>query len=263
MEGKSAETSLAFRRCTLLSHWPQAPTWGQSVALKSAKTGQDHAAGSCSPKRMDGQTDRQVRQAGNVVRAKVTTEPAGWAAQQKQETGWRHHRWIGSTKLWMTGEMAGMTDASVALLSPALPPVPAWPAGTQAHNPSPPSHRPAPHRSQMPGHIFACTPHPPLRCRLGAGSASRTSPPTAPWGCCPTRDIDGDDVGLDGAGLVPLLLLHGGQGEGPGPGQLLVRAGGEAQGGVGQPSTKGSRAGDLLFGCSPARGLWGERHVTH
>lgn len=87
--------------------------------------------------------------------------------------------------------------------------------------------------------------------------------PHLAMGCCPTGDIDGDNVGLDGAGLVPLLLLLRGQGEGPGPGVLLVWAGGEAQGGVRRPSTEHSAAGGLLFGRSLARGLWGERHVSH
>lgn len=120
-----------------------------------------------------------------------------------------------------------MTHTSVALLSPIAR---TGPAGTRACSPGSSSHHPV-------------IPFP--------GS----------WPCWPTRDVDGDNVGLDGTGLVPLLLLHGGQGEGPGPGCLLVGGGGEAQGGVGWPHAQRGGTAALLVGGSPARGLQGKACV--
>lgn len=120
-----------------------------------------------------------------------------------------------------------MTHTSVVLLSPIAR---TGPAGTWACSPGSPSHHPV-------------IPFP--------GSRPR-------W---PTRDVDGDNVGLDGTGLVPLLLLHGGQGEGPGPGRLLVGGGGEAQGGVGWPHAQRGGTAALLIGGSPARGLQGKACV--
>lgn len=159
-----------------------------------------------------------------MVRAKVTTEPAGGAAWQRRETGWQRGWWVGWTKLQMAGEVAG-NDARER--GAAVPIAHMGPAGTRACSPGLPSHHP----------VF---PFP--------GSRPR-------W---PTRDVDGDNVGLDGTGLVPLLLLHRGQGEGPGPGRLLVGGGGEAQGGVGWPHAQRGGTAALLLVGSPAWGLQGK-----
>lgn len=177
-----------------------------------------------------------------MVRAQVTTDLAGSALHQGCETCQQHGQWTRYRKLEMAQEMAG--NDSMTLLSP----LPRCPPNPQKHSlqPQPP---PTTHTlPQMAAEVHLCL---------------HLVYPRRATGCCLTRDIDGDNVGLDGARLMPLLFLHGEQGEGPGPRGLLVRAGGEAQGGVRRPSTKHSAAGALLFGRSLAWGLWQERHVSH
>lgn len=192
-------------------------------------------SGGCSAARTDGWMDGWVDRR-SAVRAKVTTEPAGRAARHKQETGW----WRGSDTWscrWQE-RWQGMTHTSMPLLSPR---------GRRGHG-----HSARPPTTQHPvGSILP-------RSQL----SSVTSPPATTRGCRLTRDIDGDHVGLHRAGLVPLLLLHGGQGEGPGPGCLLVGGGGEAQGGVGWSHAQRAGTAALLLIGSPARGLRGKARIT-
>lgn len=177
---------------------------------------------------MDGQTERGESQGDN------RTGWQGSAAQTRDRLVAR----IGHTELQMAGEMAG-NDAHEHAAA-----VPTWPAGTRALGP--PSHHPASrweHPSQVPAQLRHLSPATTCGCRL-------------------TRDIDGDHVGLHRAGLVPLLLLHGGQGEGPGPGCLLVGGGGEAQGGVGWSHAQRAGTAALLLIGAPARGLRGKARIT-
>lgn len=101
--GKAGKTSFAFRRCTLLSHRPQAVSWRQSVALVPARTRQDRAAGSCSPVRMDGQTDRQVRQAGRTERGESQGDNrTGWLGSMAETRDW--------TAAWPVDQTHKVTD---------------------------------------------------------------------------------------------------------------------------------------------------------
>lgn len=119
MGGKGGTTALAFGGCSAAGPRPGA----QPHACK------DQAVGAAALRGWtDRRTDRRDRQAQSVARAEVTTERAAWAAQPTPETSWQHDQWIRC----MTLRWLRMTDASTALLPPALSPAPAWPAGTQA-----------------------------------------------------------------------------------------------------------------------------------
>jgi len=226
-----------------------APAWGR--AWHPCLRGAGRAVLLGATARENGRTDGQ-------------TGETGWPQGPRREPRWQQNRLAGRhgrnkrpdggvavdirrTKLPMAGGMAGNDGCRRGPAVPCSALVPAWPWGHQHAAPAPPN------------------PHPAAAGRRSASSPGcpRTSPPAALRGRCPTRDIDGDDAGLEGAGLVPLLLLHGGQREGPGPAWLLLWAGGEAQRGVRWPSAESGRAGGLLFGRSPAWGLQGERHVNH
>ena len=140
-EGTGRMASVAFRRHTRLGcrHRPR------HGAERGTRVYEEQAGPCCwepQPERTDGQTDRRVRQAGRRDRGESpagnrTGWPGGTAETRDRMAAWP---WISDAQScgWREGWL-GMTDAGVALLSPAPPWCPPGPGDTSMQPRPPPT----------------------------------------------------------------------------------------------------------------------------